>query len=486
VPVRRGQRAGIITMKSRITKTGNRHMFFSRRRVRVPASRARKAAVAGIVVVAAGASVFFLVLALGQSPERESYSVNVSESAGEYKPRVEEYARQRPKLEFTDDASSADIAIDNAERKDMEFCRVIRETPGMLVKAGDTEVEASNAYTTYLNSRYDDGFTRDLAVFLEEPPPEVRLVACGDVIPGRHVAEKMAQHGVLYPFERVAPYLKGADIVYANLECPLSDRVEPPYTGMEFVAPTKTADGLKLCGIDVVSLANNHSTDFGPEVFADTLEVLKENGIEYVGGGTDADEAFTPVYLEANGVRFAFLNYNAVNGPTVDGAVGATDTRAGVANIQLEPYSPDDPDDFDLVEQQVGEAAKNADVLVACFHWGPEEVYEPNQSMVKMAHTACDAGADLVIGTHPHSVQSVEYYNGSFIAYSLGNFVFDQMFSTQVREGIVLDCTFGGDELAVVELVPYKIYDYCQPVVLSGTSGRYLLDHAVEISSLAD
>lgn len=169
-----------------------------------------------------------------------------------------------------------------------QYKQEILKVPALRLRAGSGEKILRQARSIWLCGEEDDERTEELATFLARElaalHPEVTLNAVGDIIPGRKVAMKMAQNGVLYPFQEVAPYVKGADIVYADLECPLSDRYSPPYQGVDFIAPSKTIEGIKLCGINIVSLANNHSTNFGTEAFTDTLRQLQANGIAYVGG----------------------------------------------------------------------------------------------------------------------------------------------------------------------------------------------------------
>lgn len=431
------------------------------------------------ILIAVVALVIGLVV-LAKSREKPEYGILVTENALDYEPRVRDFIKTNPKLKQVSEDEDPDIIIDDDEREGYDSV-MLREVPPVTVRAGDKSASMGEKKSYYLLYRDGDRFVGRLQEFLQEDYPEVTLTACGDIVLGRHVAERISHRGVYYPFEKVAPYVRGSDIVFGDLECPLSDSVEPVYDGMDFVAPTSAIEGIKLCGFNVVSLANNHSTNYGRDVFEDTLELLKANDIKYVGGGEDYQEAYSPLVMEIKGVKVAFLNYNSIIG-----AVNAMEERAGVAGIRLLPSYDDNPDDFEMVRDSIEEVRESADVVIACFHWGSEEQYSPIESVVKMAHTAIDAGADLVIGSHPHTVQPLEYYRGKLIAYSLGNFVFDQMYTTQVREGMIMKCRFDGAQLSQVELLPYKIYDFCQPVVLNGESGQYLLDHVLEISGLAE
>ncbi len=356
--------------------------------------------------------------------------------------------------------------------------------PSLLLRAGGFQGVLRPAYGYFLNSRITDDRIGKLAAFLEQNLPAAfpayTMNIMGDIIPGRNVAKRMAERGFLYPFERVAPYIKDADIVFANLECPLSDRFIPPYKGVDFIAPQRTIEGLEACGINVVSLANNHSTNFGTQAFEDTLCLLEEHEIAYVGGGIDAQRAYAPRFIDLGTCRLAFLTYNAISG-----SINASERQPGVAWFNMRPYAADDPQDLAAMQDAVARASMESDFVIVGFHWGVEYDRVPSSSQVSVARAACDAGADMVIGGHPHIIQPIEYYNGSLIAYSLGNFVFDQMFAEHTREGFILRCKLQGEYLAEVEILPYKIYDYCQPVVLEEGSGDYLLERILDISAIS-
>ena len=435
--------------------------------------------IAGAVLLAVlGIGLGFLISA--RLSEKSAYTIEIGDgAAGAYRSAVERFIKENPKLKVVG-GGSPDIVIDTVKMKGFSSS-VIREVPPLAIKAGDKETRVGGKKSYFLLYRNRDHFVSRLEGYLEGKTARETLAACGDIIPGRHTAEKMARHGVYYPFEKVAPYVIGSDMIFGDLECPLSDRIPPPFTGMSFITPAGTIEGMKLCGFNVLMLANNHSTNFGASAFLDTLDLLQANNIKYFGGGRNYEEAHSPAIIDVKGVRFAFLGYNAVVG-----AQNAAADQPGVVTIRLLPWFDDDPRDFEMVKSEIAGARKSADVVIACFHWGKEDEYYPGHSVQKMARTACDAGADLVIGTHPHSVQGLEYYNGKLIAYSLGNFVFDQMYTTQVREGIIMKCVFTASDLTGVELLPYKIYDFCQPIVLTGASGQYLLDHTLKISRLGD
>ncbi|MEI7690524.1 MAG: CapA family protein [bacterium] len=299
------------------------------------------------------------------------------------------------------------------------------------------------------------------------------LTNIGDVILGRHVAYKMkAYNDYTHPWLKLSGLLSKADITFADLETPLSDRISPPDEGMSFIAPQKSIAGLKLGGVDVVALANNHSTNYGTNVFGDTLDILNKSEIKYVGGGVNSTEAYKPLIIERNGLRWAFVNYNSIIG-----AINATETSQGVAKFGIKPWAEtDSPEDLAMIKKTIIEAKKQADIVVAEFHWGVEYNPNPIQSQIDVAHAAIESGANLVLGTHPHVVQGMENYQNTPILYSLGNFIFDQEWSIETKQGVVAETYFYNKKLVNVSLIPYQIEDYNQPRLTNPTESKIILD----------
>ena len=215
--------------------------------------------------------------------------------------------------------------------------------------------------------------------------------------------------------QRFIDLMSGMDLMWVNNEFCYSDRGEK-LAGKVFTfrAPTDRVRYLGDLGVDIAGLANNHVYDYGPDAFLDTLATLEGAGIPYVGAGRNLAEASRPVYLEAEGFTIAYVaasraEHLAVLTPE------ATDTSGGI----LLCY-----DDTRFLAS-IREAAANADFVIALPHWGTEHstILEPGQP--ESAHAYIDAGADAVIGAHPHILQGIEFYNGKPILYSLGNFWFD-------------------------------------------------------------
>jgi poly-gamma-glutamate synthesis protein (capsule biosynthesis protein) len=273
-------------------------------------------------------------------------------------------------------------------------------------------------------------------------PREQKLIFVGDVMLSRSVGAKMrAVDDWTYPFEKIAPTLRSADLTFGNLECPISDTGRNRYHLYSFRADPKAIAGLKFAGFDVMSVANNHSFDWGAPALVDTLARLRADGIRTVGAGANDLEAHYPVLVMLHGVRLAFLAY--VNVPPKEATAG-TD-RAGVAWL-----------DRDRTLADIRFARELADVVIVSVHWGVEYMRRPQRSQVEMAHQMIGAGADLVVGSHPHVVQPLEEYHGRWIAYSLGNFIFDQH-DPPTHHGLMLEVTLAGKRIGQVQSVPITI-----------------------------
>jgi poly-gamma-glutamate capsule biosynthesis protein CapA/YwtB (metallophosphatase superfamily) len=277
-------------------------------------------------------------------------------------------------------------------------------------------------------------------------PSQLRvLVATGDVIPAREVNyQVLLHHDFLYPWRQTADYLKTGDLLYINLETPLIQNCPVIRSGFKFCGDARSIAGLDYAGVNVANLANNHLTNFGPAGTNETEILLAKHGIGISGLGQYE-------IRDVRGIKFAFLGFNGV---------GAHIDRAEMKR------------EIDLVRPK-------ADVVVVAFHWGKE--YEPlpvagpgiaPDNPREIGHLAIDDGADLVIGNHPHWVQPVEIYQGKLITYAHGNFIFDQMWSQETREGVVGRYIFYGTRLVRVDYRPLLIENYAQPRWLDETSGE--------------
>lgn len=281
--------------------------------------------------------------------------------------------------------------------------------------------------------------------------PSATMLFAGDIMLSRSVGKIMEKRADWsYPFHRVGELLGGADLAFANLENPISRRGQNVGSIYSFRADPRAADGLVYAGFDVLSLANNHIGDYGAEALVDTLAILEENGIAYAGAGRDYGEAYRPVVRDVRGVRVAFLAYTNL----LPRAAHAPNSKPAVAYL-----------DMDAVKSGIAAARELADIIVVSFHWGEEYHTRRSASQEEIAKAAVDAGASLVVGHHPHVAQEVERYKDGYIAYSLGNFVFDQNFSPDTSRGLLLKVTLRGKRIESVETSTVFFTPEFQPFV---------------------
>ncbi len=273
---------------------------------------------------------------------------------------------------------------------------------------------------------------------LIEQSSELKLRFVGDIMLGRGVASMVQLHGdgdYQWLFNNLES-LDEADILFGNLEGPISDRGVDRRNLYSFRFVPETAGVLRDAGFDILSIANNHLGDWGMEAFLDTIERLQDSGIVPVGAGQNKAEAITPQILERQGVKVGFLAFTDV-GP--DWLVAMMD-RPGILLAS-------DPD----LSQIINQASGQVDILVVSYHFGDEYQTAPNDRQQRLARLAIDQGAKLVVGHHPHVVQPVEYYCDGLIAYSLGNFIFDQYFSEETMHGNLLEVTLKDGEIYLVK-----------------------------------
>jgi poly-gamma-glutamate synthesis protein (capsule biosynthesis protein) len=282
-----------------------------------------------------------------------------------------------------------------------------------------------------------------------KPANQISLIFGGDVMLARTVEQKILKtDDWSLPFRKVYKEFKKADLAFANLESPFYDKGEATPNGSTvFRALPKTIEGLKLAGIDIVSLANNHFGDQGVAGDKYTFEHLTDNKIKYCGAGNNSDEAHSSVIFEVKKIKIAYLCYSYPETMYV-----AKADSPGIANMDTEQMKKD-----------VENLTIDADFIIVSMHAGSEYIHKPGNSQINFARSAIDSGADLVVGHHPHVVQSTEKYQDGYIIYSLGNLVFDQMWSEETQQGMVAKVNLVGDKLEKIEFKPIHIYDYNQP-----------------------
>ncbi len=304
-------------------------------------------------------------------------------------------------------------------------------------------------------------------------PVELRIAAVGDIMLGGTAAPEMRKYGYDYPFELTQNILKQAQIVFGNLEGPLTDGAAAG-TAKQYIfrsPPDKVAPALARAGFNVVSLANNHTLDYGPEGLEDTRAALEKAGIYYVGAGRNVTEARQPVYMVVEGVNVAFLAYSL----TFPEEFWAGSDKPGTA-FGHERF----------VRADIAAAREKADIVVVSFHWGQEGKIELRDYQVQLAHAAIDAGASAVLGHHPHILQGVERYKNGVILYSLGNFAFGSFSNTATRSAIAV-LTFRDKQWRELRMIPLNVKNaevVFQPRPLVGPDATQVVQQLQQMSEV--
>ena len=277
---------------------------------------------------------------------------------------------------------------------------------------------------------------------------QIKVILVGDIMIDRGVKYMIDKYGggdFKFPFLKIADYLNEADVVFGNLEGPISDKGTKVGSIYSFRADPKAIEGLTFADFNVLSLANNHAFDYGREALEDTFLRLKEAGVDYVGAGFDEKEAYSPVIKDTKDTKIGFLAYTNL-GPETWQASGE---NSGIAWIS-ENY-------FERIEKDIKSAKEKSDILIVSLHAGEEYRLEPAQFQVDFAKMAIDTGADLVAGHHSHVIQPVEKYAEGYIAYSLGNFIFDQSFSEETMKGQMVKILIENGKIKEVIPIDIKI-----------------------------
>ena len=304
----------------------------------------------------------------------------------------------------------------------------------------------------------------------------------GDIVPGRNVAIHMRKFGdPTHPFHKIKEILKSFDLTIANLEGDLSSTIPPPEESnpntFDFIADPAMIDGFKLAGIDAVTMANNHTVwndeGRGPAAFLDTVAALEAATFDYFGAGRDLDRARQAFVTKVNGLSVAITGIDGVTANMEqqgDPGVLAGSVAAGASSPGTNPF--DTPTFLGDIEALAGQH----DIVIPYFHMGREYIGVLPGWALQAARSAIDHGASMVVTNHPHVIQGMENYKGRPIVYSPGNFIFDQMFSVDTRQGHILDLTFKGNKVVGLRTHGVEIIDFNQPRLMSPGEQAALMD----------
>lgn len=296
---------------------------------------------------------------------------------------------------------------------------------------------------------------------VRDAPGAIDVTVTGDIMLVRDVPDAAAALAAMS--ERLA----GADITVGNLESTLSLNGQPTQGDDSFGGTPALLKPLRRAGFDALSLANNHAGDYGPVALVETVERMAASPIEPFGAGVSLEKASRPAYLEVDGTRFAFVGFNAI-GETpqaFEGEVGALSVRMPPRTGVVLNHG-----DLEHVAGVIRSAEERADVVIVLPHWGDQYTHTPEPVQRTVSDRLVAAGADLVVGGHPHWVQGMDDVDGVPVIHSLGNFVFDMYFSEPALEGVVMETTWWGKELKAFRLVPYRmaVGEYAPRVVAGG------------------
>ena len=307
---------------------------------------------------------------------------------------------------------------------------------------------ASGLYVQKTRGEKSDG---EVGVTAREVSATSTIFFTGDVMLSRDVARQMTLHDdFLFPFRLIASTTRAADLTIGNLEGPISDRGINQGSIYSFRDDPRVVAGLSFAGFDAMVLANNHIADWGRVALSDTVSILNNGGIRTIGAGRNEEEANNAFIVDIKGTKVAIVAYTNLY-PNSFSAYGST---PGISHSSEE-----------VMTTTVRGLRAKADVIVVAMHWGEEYETHSNAYQERIGRMLIDAGADLVVGTHPHVVQEIERYKNGWVAYSLGNFVFDQNFSDEVRNGIIVRLTIGDRHILAIDEIPISINSYYQPQI---------------------
>jgi len=314
---------------------------------------------------------------------------------------------------------------------------------------------------------------------LKEP---VRIVAVGDIMLGRGVEYHLNRLGkdYTYPFQYAVDILRSGDMVFGDLEAPLTESNHglDPSGKIVLKSSEKAAEGLKYAGFNILNLANNHIMDYYEKGLLDTISVLDKHEIAYSGAGKTIDEARKPAIIEKKGVKIGVISYTDMAELIFKGnpmiSFAAEKEKSGVA-----------PRKYELIKEDIESVRENVDILIVSLHWGVEDSFHATEEQREFARKLIDDGADIILGHHPHRFQGVEIYNDKPIVYSLGNFIFDQN-DPNNQESFIVNMEITDDKLSSLELIPIRTIEKTHVIIPKGEEPFEMLKRELELCGRLD
>ncbi|CAM3398521.1 MULTISPECIES: CapA family protein [Paenibacillus] len=292
----------------------------------------------------------------------------------------------------------------------------------------------------------------------------VVLHFAGDSLFSGKVENALKQHGYDYPYRHLGTAFLDDDLTVLNLETPVTTRgVAAANKQFVFKSSPDVLPALRAAGVEAVNLANNHILDQGQEGLLDTLKHLDDHEIRYVGAGRNEKEAFAAQYFELKGMTVALLGFSRVLPETTWYAL---ENRPGVAGA------------YDHVlpkaVEAIAAARQKADLVIVIPHWGQELHKTPDANQINLSRAFIEAGADLIIGGHPHVLQGLEQYKGKWIAYSTGNFIFTKSSNADTWKTAVFQASCNKQGACDIKLTPYRT-EIGQVIPLEGKEAEAVL-----------
>ena len=302
----------------------------------------------------------------------------------------------------------------------------------------------------------------------------IKIAAVGDIMLGDlpacygfGVGSVIQRESVDFPFKRVTDHLKKSDIVFGNLEVILSDRGRNPFwlPTLYLRGMPKAGEALKNAGFDVLNVANNHLMQHGGDCFLDTLKVLKNVGLDSIGVANEENGYHSiPCIKEVKEIKIGFLGYSLrPEEYSLTGTRYAMGTRESIL--------------ADLKKLK-----KEVDIVVISLHWGDEFIQKPSRKQIELGKEIIDEGAHIILGHHPHVLQGIQRYAHGLIAYSLGNFVFDQWLPS-TRDSMILEVDLHKNGIENHKVTPARLNRFYQPGVLEGQEFNELSAELTRLSN---
>ena len=306
----------------------------------------------------------------------------------------------------------------------------------------------------------------------------LHIIAVGDIMLGRGVGDSLKANGFgfLHPFTEIFDYFKNADILFGNLEQPITSLEKSLDKNYKYILKSipEAIQGIQYAGFNMLSLANNHMMDYYWVGLDDTITILDDSDISHAGAGRDLIDARKPAIIEKKGLKIALLAYTDMayveyrgNPPLY---FAADIHKPGVAPLRLE-----------LIQEDIQKVQEQVDIIILSLHWGEEDSFRISERQKKLAHELSDAGADIILGHHPHWFQGIEIYNGKPIVYSLGNFIFDQP-SPESKESFILDFAYQDTDLTGITAIPIKTVNQIRVIPQKGDEAKKMLKRQQRLS----